>query len=117
MIHNNDPETLFLTLSNGINVIEIRSLVRVKASSNYSWLYFSNGKKILTAKTLQWFDETLSGKNFIRVHRTHLVNISFIRRYCKQGGGKLHLFNGDAVDISRRKRSLFLQNWQGLAAS
>ena len=116
-MQDNNSETLFLSLSNGINIIDIRSLVRVKASSNYSWLYFSNGKKILTAKTLQWFDETLAGKNFIRVHRTHLVNSRFIERYCKSDGGKLHLHNGDAIDISRRKKTIFLQNWQGLAAS
>ncbi len=94
----------------GAEFIIIAELVRVEAASNYSRLYFSNGKTMLVAKVLRWFELRLCEGGFIRTHRTHLINCRFIDSYVKKG--KLILSNGEAFDVSRRKKNCFLKNWQ-----
>ncbi|MBL7730515.1 MAG: LytTR family transcriptional regulator [Chitinophagaceae bacterium] len=91
-------------------------VVRVEAISNYSRIYFSNGKTLVVAKVLRWFEEAVGDKRFFRVHRTHLVNSSFIKEYIQnpvrpEGGGTLFLTNGDRIEVSKRRRSLFLKSW------
>jgi len=104
----------FLPTSKGIELIDVNTIIRVQSVSNYSKLYFSDGKTLVVAKVLKWFEESLPCKQFIRVHRTHLVNKQFISRYIK--GDKIQLANGDWVEVSRRKKSSVVQNLYNRAA-
>lgn len=88
----------------GVERVDTRLLVRIEAISNYSKLYFSNGKTLVVAKLLQWFEKNLPGTEFIRVHRTHIVNNSQI---CNTGilyAGRLKLNNGELIAVSRRRK-------------
>ncbi len=109
--------------SDGIIYINTDDIIRVQAISNYSKLYFAkaNGdiksaKTLVVAKVLRWFEEKLSDEKFVRIHRTHIVNKSFIRNYITAtlspaGGGKVYLENGETIDISKRKKTIFLKSW------
>ncbi len=106
---------LMLHTCNGIDAIDVHTIIRVEAISNYSKLFFSNGKSLVVAKVLRWFEEYFSASDdaeskniFIRTHRTHLVNKNFIRRY---SNGKIELYNQQCIDVARRKKSEFLQQW------
>jgi two-component system, LytTR family, response regulator len=108
------PQPLSLSICHGVEVICIRDIVRIQASSSYSSIFFVNGKKLVVAKVLGWFEGQLSSCNFIRIHRTHLVNKSYIRQYLHTGKIKLH--SGEYLDVSRRKRHLITGGWQGSGA-
>jgi DNA-binding LytR/AlgR family response regulator len=92
------PHILLLNTSTGQVFVDTGMLVRIKASSNYSKLYFSNGKTLVTAKVLKWFEEKLP--SFTRMHRSHLVNNDFLQIIREDAV----LLNGDFVKVSRRKR-------------
>ena len=109
-INQNTADRLLLPTSRGIEVIIIDKIVRIEASSNYSRLYFINGKTLVVAKLLRWFEGELSGADFFRTHKTHLVNKHFIVQYCT---GKVKLANGEYIDVAKRKKHFFLKNWMG----
>lgn len=115
-VKNNDTAIFILPTNKGIELIDINSIVRVQSISNYSKLFFSNSKTLVVAKVLRWFEECLPADQFIRLHRTHLVNKKFIHQYIYEEGGKVKLVNGERIDVSRRKRSQFLQSWYSSAA-
>ncbi len=105
---------LLLPNSTGTAVIDINNIVRIEAISNYSKLFFANtstgGRKTLVvAKVLKWFDELLSDKGFIRIHRSHLINISCINSYNNNNRHKIILQNQEQINISRRKRSSIIK--------
>lgn len=102
---------ILLPESSGIAVIDIGSIIRIQALSNYSKLFFSNGKKLVVAKVLKRFEEELGLNDFIRPHRTHLVNKKFILRYIDGEGGKIELRNGELIDVSKRRKLKFLHYW------
>jgi two-component system, LytTR family, response regulator len=101
---------LLLPTSKGIEAIDISTIVRIEAISNYSKLYFTNGKTLVVAKVLQWFDLTLNPSSqseegscmFLRIHRSHLINKNFIHQYINGEGGKVKLLNGELTDESKR---------------
>jgi two-component system, LytTR family, response regulator len=117
MTHTIQPaKFLLLATCKGIEVIDINTIIRIEAISNYSKLYFTDGKTLVVAKVLRWFEDVLSPARFMRVHRAHLVNKQFINHYMKGEGGKIKLMNGDWIEVSRRKKSLVVQGLNSMAA-
>ncbi len=49
-------------------------------------------------------EDLLGEYSFLRVHKTHLVNLKHVVAYLKIDGGTLQLSNGDTVAISRRRK-------------
>jgi two-component system, LytTR family, response regulator len=102
---------LLLPTCTGVEVITISNIVRIEAISNYSKLFFANtctasgGRNTLVvSKVLKWFDEMLADKGFVRIHRSHLVNLCCVNSY-NNNRHKIILQNEEQINISRRKRS------------
>lgn len=95
------PAPFLLPVTGGPQLIEPDTLVRVEAIRNYSKLFFVGGRTLVVAKVLRWFDEKLRSDQFIRPHRSHLVNQRFITAY---NGGTISLGLQQRVVVSRRKR-------------
>jgi two-component system LytT family response regulator len=64
-------------------------------------------KKILVAKTLKDIDETLSGRDFFRVHNSFLININHIKKFVRGDGGYILMPDDTQITISRNKREEF----------
>ena len=99
----------------GLEMIPVNTIIRIEAISSYSKLHFVNGKTLVVAKVLAWFDTQLAGQGFLRTHRTHLVNRLYINRYVNGRGGRITLHNGDEIEVSKRKKNGFLQCWRAAA--
>jgi two-component system, LytTR family, response regulator len=117
---NQQQKILMLPTCKGIEVIDVRSIIRIEAMSSYSKLYFTGEKILVVAKVLSWFEDVLNPLHkadgfeeffFVRIHRTHLINKCFIHQYIKGDGGKVKLYNGELIGVSKRKKKLFLKNW------
>jgi two-component system, LytTR family, response regulator len=112
-------QQFLLPTNKGAELIEANSIIRIEAISNYSKLYFSNGKTLVVAKVLRWFEETLGGTGpshlFLRVHRTHLVNKKYISAYVNGKAARIRLQNGELIDIAKRKKNYFLRSWHTAA--
>ncbi|HJW30958.1 MAG TPA: LytTR family DNA-binding domain-containing protein, partial [Saprospiraceae bacterium] len=76
-----------------------------EAQSNYSRLIFADGHTLVVAKVLKKFEEQLDPGSFIRAHKTHLVNLQFVRAYEGKEHKALVLENGESIAVSRSKRS------------
>src|SRR5689334_15193667 len=101
---------LILSTSTGIEIIQTDTIVRIEAISNYSKLFFANGKTLVVAKLLRWFEEKLPGYQFIRVHRTHIINRGYLLSYHHERNGCMQLANGESIEVSKRKKIL-VRNW------
>src|SRR5258705_5854984 len=95
---------LYLPTTTTRHIIDVKEIVRIQSISNYSKLYFKDGRTLVVAKLLRWFEEELKMRDFVRVHRTHLINTDYIDQYrTDKSGSKLKLSNGEQIDVSRRK--------------
>jgi two-component system, LytTR family, response regulator len=97
-----------------VHFFEVAEIIRVQSLSNYSKIYFSNGKTLVVAKVLRWFETQLPSNRFIRVHRTHLINRGYISNTSRSGetGLKLELKNGETIDVSKRRKAYFLNTFK-----
>lgn len=88
--------------------VRISEIMRCEASSNYTIIYLSTGKKIVAPKTLKEFEELLAPEGFFRVHQSHLINLSHIQQFLKTKN-KIRMGDGSEVEVSRRKKTLFME--------
>jgi len=78
-------------------------IVRLEASSNYTYIHFTNRAKLFTARVLKDFASHLEPMGFIRTHRTNLVNRNYIKQICPDGTVMMH--DASTAEISRRMKS------------
>lgn len=85
-----------------IRIIPIQNISHLEADDDYVKIHTSEGN-FMKKKTLQHYEDSLSSDFFVRVHRSHLLNISQLNRidpYEKNGHIAL-LKNGAKVPVSR----------------
>lgn len=61
------------------------------------------------SKTLKEYDNLLSENGFIRIHRSHLININYIERFDKKNTGNIFMKDKSVVPVSVRKRKELVQ--------
>ncbi|MGV8092707.1 MAG: LytR/AlgR family response regulator transcription factor [Mangrovibacterium sp.] len=93
-----------LPVGDHVEYVPVDSIIRCKGEGNYTRFIFPDRKAILVAKTLVEFEELLADHGFIRVHKTHLVNLKYVTAFIRDNSGSLILSNGDEVAISRRRK-------------
>ena len=72
-------------------------------------IFFKDGKSILVTKLLKDFEEILLPYRFFRIHNSHLINLSYIKKYIRGDGGQVVMQNNEVIDVSRRKKEEFLK--------
>lgn len=106
---NNPVERIALSTNDGLIFVQTKNIAYCKAESNYTHVVMADGQKILVAKTLKEIDETLSGKDFFRVHNSYLVNINHITKFVRGDGGYILMPDKTEIIIARSKRDEFFQ--------
>lgn len=106
--------TIALPTLDAIIYVQLNDIVNIEAQQNYCKFYFTNRPAILISKNIGTYEDSLVPFNFMRVHRSHIVNLSQVHEFRRTDGGALILKNGNAVDISRNKKEEVLNRLAGL---
>lgn len=77
-------------------------IIRLEASSNYTYVYFTNRKRMLISKVMGEYADLLCSLGFVRTHRSHLVNSKHILFI--DSTGKIIMQDASEAEISRRKK-------------
>ena len=93
----------------GLQMIQIDSIISCESDSNYTILKLKNNKKIIVSRTLKEIDELLEEHSFIRVHRCFLANLNEVEKYIKGEGGYLVMSDGTSIDVARNKKEVLLR--------
>ncbi len=102
-------ERIALSTGDGLVFVQTKDIAYCQAESNYTNVVMADNRKILVAKTLKEIDETLSGKDFFRVHNSFLVNINHIAKFVRGDGGYILMPDNTQITISRSRRDEFFQ--------
>ena len=97
-----------ISTSEGIEYIEITKIIRFEGDGSYSKVYIIDQPYILVSKNLKEFQELLEDNDFFRTHNSHLINLSFVKKYVMKDGGHIEMKDNTIVPISRRKKEAFV---------
>jgi len=105
----NKIEKIALPSLNGIEFVKIETIIRCESDNNYTNFYLTNGEKIIVSKTLKEFEDILESKGFFRTHKSHIINLAFLKKYVKGEGGIAVMEDGSEITVSRRRKEEFLE--------
>lgn len=112
LLHNiqnkdNFDKKIILNTSNSIHLIQVKNIIRCEADESYTSFFLVNGEKIVVSKKLIVYEKMLQGTGFMRIHRSHLINLSQVNKFDKKNN-KVVLSDGSSVPISTQKRENLL---------
>ncbi|HWD87204.1 MAG TPA: LytTR family DNA-binding domain-containing protein [Mucilaginibacter sp.] len=93
----------------GLIFLSVDDIVRCEANVNYTTIFLKDKQQVMVAKTLKDFDEMLDDYQFFRIHNSHLINLNYVRSYHKGKGGYVTLTDNTSLEVSTRRRDLFLK--------
>lgn len=97
-----------LPLLEGFEFVQIQDIIRCQANDNFTDVILKDGRKLMICRTLKFYEELLSENGFVRIHKSHLVNIAFAIRYLKGKGGQLEMLDKSVLDVSPTKKQELL---------
>lgn len=99
-----DKKRIILRESETLHIIQLDEILWCEADGSYTIFYLTEKRKIMVSKHLKEFEDYLSPNGFFRAHRSHLVNLSKIRKFDRSDGGIIYLDDNVALPISVRKK-------------
>ncbi len=102
------PTRLAIPVSDGMEYLNPKDIIRIEADRSYSWFFVTGNRKMLVSKHLKEFQELLGDRYFFRPHNSHLVNLKYVRKFLRKEGGYIEMSDGAVIPVSRNRKDLFL---------
>jgi len=94
-----------------------KSIFQFQASSNYTYLFFKNGRKEISAYTLKVYEDLFDEEEFVKIDRSNLVRKDFISRIIKKDNVHIvELINSTEIQIPRRRKRTMMLEYPSLFA-
>lgn len=103
------PTKIWIHSQKDILPINISNITRLEADGKYTDIHCDDGKKITSSKNLGEFTSMLSEDVFIKIHRSHIVNIDHIVKFSRSEGGYVVSKDGATLPVSRNGKERLLQ--------
>lgn len=88
--------------------VNIADIIRCEGWQKYTKIYLANGQSLVSSYNLGVFKEMLANYDFYLTHKSHLINVSHITRYMRDG--EVIMSDDSAVPVSRRKKDEFIND-------
>jgi two-component system, LytTR family, response regulator len=109
---NSEPgnfNKIALPTMDGFQLEKVNNIVYCQAEENYTKIFTNRNEAILVARTLKNIEEMLPCEIFFRIHKSHLVNLNYIKAYSKTDGYHVVLENGIKLDVATRRNEEFIK--------
>jgi len=108
-IHSPKNKTIALRTSEKIYLIDVNNIIRCEAGRSYTYFFVTEHKKYIVSQPMKEFEDMLKEYGFVRIHKSHLVNMAFVDSIDKAYGGFLILKDNTEIPVSRRKKNELLE--------
>jgi two-component system LytT family response regulator len=97
-------QKIVLKTNEQMHILTSNEIMHVEAEGNYTKFHLVNKKTILVSKTLKDYEDILDKTIFVRIHQSHVVNMTYASRFDKRNGGFLILKDNTSLPVSTRKK-------------
>ncbi len=99
---------LALPTLKGFLIRKLDEIIYCEAERSYTIFHIVNNKPVIVSKPLIEYETLLEDTSFLRVHKSFLINLHHVKEYQRGEGGMVIMSNNAEIEVSRRKKELFL---------
>ena len=103
-----EKQKVILPTMEGFEVVQIQEIIRLRGNGNFTDIYLKDGQKKMVCRFLKHFENILP-RPFLRVHKSHIINLNYVKSYHKGTGGYVVLEDGSEIEISTSYKEAFMQ--------
>ncbi|MCE7996931.1 MAG: response regulator transcription factor [Roseivirga sp.] len=97
-------EKITLLTNSGYELVAVKDILYLIADHNYCKVYLKDKTEKLVTRTLGSFVDQLEKQGFLRIHKSHIVNLDQVTVYIPGNGGQVKMSNGHRLEVSRRRK-------------
>ncbi len=111
------PFKISIPSNKGYEYVNINEIMRIEADGRYSVIFLKNSRTITVTKLLSELIEIIDSLSFFRPHKSHYINLNFVRMFIKAEGNYIELKDGTQVPLSRNKKDEFIFRMNSLTSN
>lgn len=108
-VTSTENKKITVSTLDGVLFVEVNKLMHLEADNVYTTLHLDDATKIVASKPLKDFEDRLVNLGFIRIHKSHLINVGFIKKFYKGENAYIVMTDDSIIPVSKTGREL-LQN-------
>lgn len=106
-LNSQKNKTIVLKTMNKIYLVEIMEIMRCESDGNYTRIFTREGKKYMVSNPMKEYEDILVDHGFFRIHKSHMINLSFIDSFDKEG--YIRLKDNTSLPVARRKKNELIE--------
>lgn len=100
---------LQIPVRNGVQYIAAEDIIMLRADTNSTVIFLTNGTHIRTSRILTQFEEQCQCNGFLRTSRSFIINTKHVERYSNEDGGTVYLTCGCTAALSGKYSRVFFE--------
>ena len=104
-VEQDDAGVLSVHADRKTHIVKISNIIYVESAGEYVRLHMNDGTKLVTLFRLKNMESALQSSQFMRVHRSYIINLNHISGYTT---GRVFLSNEDYVPIGENYKEQFV---------
>ncbi|MCR4995570.1 MAG: LytTR family DNA-binding domain-containing protein [Bacteroidales bacterium] len=102
-----EPQVLYVRSDHRSLAIAVNDIIRVQAMGEYLRIYLSTQPRpVLTLMSMKRIEETLSSDVFMRIHRSHIINL---KQISEVGKGRIRLMDNSVLPVGDNYRTSLIE--------
>ncbi|WP_235298901.1 LytR/AlgR family response regulator transcription factor [Portibacter marinus] len=107
LIHSNTNKKIGIPTMQGYEFLRLDEIIRCEGLQKCTKVVSSQGRNIISSYNIGEFLKLLEPFGFYAVHKSHIINLSKIKKYLKEG--TITMDDNSVVPIARRRKQDFLE--------
>ncbi|HEX3164610.1 MAG TPA: LytTR family DNA-binding domain-containing protein [Chitinophagaceae bacterium] len=105
---------LCLPTLKGFIVVKLDDIIYCEAERSYTIFHLDGKRTVMVSKSLIEYDNLLQDTQFIRIHKSFLINLHHVKEYQRGEGGMVIMTDNAEIEVSRRKKEFFMNRMKEL---
>lgn len=102
-------EKIAIPVEDGLELIPFKDIIKCKADRAYCNFHLKSGEVKLVSKPLAKFEEILTQNDFIKIHKSCIVNLRCIVKYVRGKGGMIQLEDQSIEPVGPSRKDELLE--------
>jgi two-component system LytT family response regulator len=95
---------LAIPTSNGTLRVEMAHIIRLKAEGSYCEIHTTDRGRIMVSRKLKDVEEGLDPRMFLRIHRSHVVNLAHVAELIRSTQTLVRMADGTELPVARDRK-------------